>query len=200
MVYKGFKFGLLLQIAIGPMCILVFNTAATHGFMKGMALVLAISLMDALYIFLSGLGIAQLLRKERVRTTVQRLGCLVLVLFGANMAMSALGFSLLPKFALFSKVTNQNLFMQGLLLTASNPLTVLFWGGVFSAQVAAHDYQTHQLVLFAVGCVLSSLVFLTLIALGGSVLTNFLSPRMIQVLNGAVGLILIYFGLKLLKK
>jgi hypothetical protein len=42
MIYKGFKFGMLLQLAIGPMCLMVFNTSATYGFLVALSLVLAI--------------------------------------------------------------------------------------------------------------------------------------------------------------
>lgn len=31
MIFKGLKFGMLLQFAIGPMCLMVFNTSATYG-------------------------------------------------------------------------------------------------------------------------------------------------------------------------
>ena len=65
MIYKGFKFGMLLQLAIGPMCLMVFNTSATYGFLVGLSLVLAISLIDGLYITLSGLGIAAIINKYR---------------------------------------------------------------------------------------------------------------------------------------
>lgn len=39
MIYKGFKFGMLLQLAIGPMCLMVFNTSTTYGFWMGLSLV-----------------------------------------------------------------------------------------------------------------------------------------------------------------
>lgn len=35
-IWQGFKFGLLLQLAIGPMCLLVFNTAAKKLFLERM--------------------------------------------------------------------------------------------------------------------------------------------------------------------
>lgn len=200
MVFKGFKFGMLLQLAIGPMAILVFNTSATHGFMKGLSLVLAISLVDALFILLSGLGITQILSRKNVRVNIKRLGCMILVLFGANMTAGAFGYAFFPEIALFSEVSNQGFFIQGLLLTASNPLTIIFWGGVFSAQITEHHYSKSQLVLFGIGSVLSSLFFLSFIALSATALRTFLAPGLIQALNAAVGVILIYFGWRLLKK
>lgn len=43
----GLKFGMLLQLAIGPMCLLVFNTAKNMGFINALSLVSAIALIDA---------------------------------------------------------------------------------------------------------------------------------------------------------
>lgn len=32
MFLKGFKFGMLLQLAIGPICLFIFQTSITKGF------------------------------------------------------------------------------------------------------------------------------------------------------------------------
>ena len=63
MIYRGFKFGMILQLAVGPMCLMVFNTSATYGFLMGLSLVLAISLIDCLYIILSGFAVAAIINK-----------------------------------------------------------------------------------------------------------------------------------------
>jgi len=156
MIYRGLKFGMILQLAVGPMCLMVFNTSATYGFLVGLSLVLAISLIDAIYIILSGLGIAAIINKEKIKSTIKVLGCIVLVLFGTNTITGVFGFTLLPDIKLFSNSTNQNVFIQGLLLTASNPLTIIFWGGIFSSQVAEYDFSKKQLIFFRFGYILST--------------------------------------------
>jgi threonine/homoserine/homoserine lactone efflux protein len=200
MIYSGFKFGMILQLAVGPMCLMVFNTSTTYGFLVGLSLVLAISLIDGLYIILSGLGIAAIINKEKIKSTIKALGCIVLVLFGANSITGAFNIMLLPDIKLFANATNQNIFIQGLLLTASNPLTIIFWGGVFSTQVAEYGYQKKQLVFFGFGCILSTLFFLSIVSFCGSILSGFLPQIIIKILNVMVGTILIFFGIKLLLK
>ena len=199
-IYKGFKFGMLLQLAIGPMCLMVFNTAMKSGFLIGCSLVLAITLMDGLYIILSAFGVAAILSKNKIKASIKILGCIVLVFFGVNTIAGAFNFLLLPEIALVSYATSQNIFIQGLLLTASNPLTIIFWSGVFSTQVIENKLKEQQLFLFGLGCIASTLLFLTGIAVCGSILKGFLPPIIIQSLNLMVGIILIYFGLKLLGK
>jgi Putative threonine efflux protein len=200
MIYRGFKFGMLLQLAIGPICLMVFNTSTTYGFFMGLSLVLSVTLIDGLYIALSGFGVAVIINKKKIKSIIKILGCIVLVLFGVNTITEVFNLPLLPNLKLFSNVTVQNIFIQGLLLTASNPLTIIFWSGVFSTQVSENDLSKEQLILFGFGCVLSTLLFLTAVAYCGSILSGFFSHIIIQILNVTVGVIMVFYGVKLLFK
>jgi len=196
LIFKGFKFGMLLQLAVGPMCLLVFNTAADGGLAGGLTLMSAIALVDLTFIVLAGLGVGALLERNNVRKAVKLFGSLVLVLFGANMAAEAFGIGLLPNVRLFSAVGG-GLFVTGLLLTASNPLTIIFWSGVFAAQIAENGYDRSQLCLFSLGCVLSTVAFLSLVAVLGTTVGRFLPDSVIKILNICVGCLIVYFGVRL---
>lgn len=200
MLLRGLKFGMLLQLAIGPMCLMVFNTSATYGLLYALSLVAAIALIDTLYITLSCAGVAAILKHMRIKLAVRIAGALVLVLFGANMLAGGLGYALFPQVALFSQPTGQSLFFQGLLLTASNPLTIVFWGGVLSAQVTENGWGKAELFYFSMGCVLATVLFLTSVSLLASVFGRFLPSKAIQILNVFVGGVLIVFGAQLLYK
>lgn len=200
MLLKGLRFGMLLQFAIGPMCLMVFNASTTYGFINGLCLVFAIALIDALYIALSCLGVASMINKEKVKVAVKLIGCLVLVLFGLNAISGVFDLSFLPIITGLSSASSKNLFVQGLLLTASNPLTIIFWSGVFSTQIIENKWNRKQLFLFAVGCVMATIIFLTGIAILGSILSDFLPQVIVKCLNVAVGVFLIFFGIRLLCK
>ena len=45
-IFRGFKFGMILQIAIGPICIFIFQTACKYGFFMGEMGVLDAVLVD----------------------------------------------------------------------------------------------------------------------------------------------------------
>ena len=119
--FNGLKFGLLLQIAVGPMCLMVFNTAKNVGLLVAMSLVLAIALVDAFYITLASIGVSKLLEKK-------------------------------------------------------------------------------ELVVFSIGLVSATLFFLTSVAILGTVLSNFIPEKISNILNIIVGVLIIYFGIKLLIK
>jgi len=196
LILKGLRFGMLLQLAVGPICLMVFHTSTTYGAIYGLHLVLAIALIDALYIALSCVGVAAIIKKGKINEVIKVIGCLVLVLFGVNTIAGVFDLTFMPHIPLFFNVSVENLFVQGLLLTASNPLTIIFWSGMFSAQMVENQWNKKQLFFFASGCIMATIIFLTAVALVGSVLGGFLPQIIMQVMNVAVGIVVVFFGIK----
>ncbi|MBP1745267.1 MAG: hypothetical protein H6Q58_2245, partial [Firmicutes bacterium] len=63
MVFKGFRFGMLLQVAVGPVCLFIFQTAASSGFASAEMGVLGVAIVDALFISAAILGIGALISR-----------------------------------------------------------------------------------------------------------------------------------------
>jgi threonine/homoserine/homoserine lactone efflux protein len=183
MFLKGFQFGMLLQFSIGPVSLFVFRVAGEKGFLAGFLAVLAVALTDGLYILLAGAGVASVMKNPAVQRALKVFGCAVLVLFGLDAIGGAFGRSLLVLPGIFSSAKARDPFLQGDFLTASNPLTILFWGGVFSAAAKEKGLKNKELVFFGLGCVASALVFLSLTAVLGSVLQSFLPEIVINFSN-----------------
>lgn len=65
-IFRGFKFGMILQIAIGPICIFIFQTACKYGFFMGEMGVLAAVLVDIIVgIVLIYFAIKLLIKKDK---------------------------------------------------------------------------------------------------------------------------------------
>ena len=195
---SGLRFGMLLQIAIGPMCLMVFNTAKNAGFGVAMSLVLAVALVDAFYIALASIGVSKLLEKDSVKKVFKVVGALVLILFGLNIILGVFGINLIPGLNL--KPTSSSVFIQGLVMTLSNPLTIAFWGSVLTAKIVEDGLRKRELAVFSIGAVSATLLFLTAVAILGTVLGSFIPEPVSAALNVAVGLLIIYFGVKLFLK
>ncbi len=196
--FEGLRFGMLLQLAIGPMCLMVFNTAQSSGFFPAFSLVLAIALVDAFYIALAALGAGRLLEKERAKKLVPLLGGAVLLLFGLNIALGAFGRSFIPGISV--NASAGSLFLQGLILTLSNPLTVVFWGSVLTAKIVEDGLQSRVLTAFSAGAVSATLLFLTAVALLGTGLKSFIPQTVSAILNVLVGLLVAGFGARMIFK
>ncbi|MDK2980397.1 MAG: hypothetical protein PWQ55_744 [Chloroflexota bacterium] len=202
MLVKGFRFGMLLQIAIGPVCLLILQTAIASGFAIAESGVLAVVLVDTLFIFAAIWGIGALFtRFPRARILLKVFGGLVLILFGLSSIAGLFGLTLIPGLDLSAQSAGGgSFFTTMLLLTLSNPLTILFWAGVFSTKLAEEDFQRNQVYAFGGGAVLSTAVFLSLVSLLGSWMNAYVPPTFISILNGLVGLVLIAFGLRTMFK
>ncbi|GHS90371.1 amino acid transporter [Synergistales bacterium] len=196
MFLDGLRFGLLLQFAVGPICLMVFNAGAL-GFYAGALAALAVTLVDGLYIFLAAIGIAVFLQSARVKRAVRVVGSVVLILFGLDIITGALGFSLLPQIALFNGSETDSVFLKAVLMTASNPLTIIFWGGVFSTNILSKNMNRSQLFLFGVGCASATFIFLNCVAAAGSVVKAFLPKEIMICLNVVVGAVIVFFALKM---
>ncbi len=196
--FNGLKFGLLLQIAIGPMCVMVFNTAKNKGFLIALSLVLAITLVDAFYITLASIGVSQLLKSEKTKVIFKIISSIVLIIFGISIILNTFGINIIPGITL--KPTSTNIFIQGLILTLSNPTTIVLWGSILTTKIVEDKLKEKDLIIFSAGLVSSTLLFLTIIALLGTILSYFISNRISNILNIAVGLLVMFFGIKMILK
>ncbi|HEY9059926.1 MAG TPA: LysE family transporter [Pseudobacteroides sp.] len=199
MVLKGFRFGLILQFAIGPVCIYVFNTATSGGFFPAEAAVLAATLMDAIFVTLAIMGVGSLLEKDRVKKGLKYFGTVVLVYFGVGTILGTFGVKIIPAIAGSSNFYDtSNAFITSFILTASSPLSILFWSGVFATKLSSEGYNKREMKFFGVGAVMATLVFLSVFALIVSLLHPMMNQTVVDVMNVLVGIIIIGFGVKLI--
>ena len=192
--FQGLGFGLILQISVGPVCIAVLHKGVAQGFCHAFAMAWGAALVDALYIFLSMVGVSALLQFEPARMAIGVGGALLLLLFG---------FRYLSAPAKIAQAEHRDesplkSFAYGVVLTLTNPLTILFWAGVLGAMMSTHRFdQPGGVVFFATGCVSATMLFLTGVALSGHLMDRLLNERLALWLNRAVGLFLIGFAIKL---
>ncbi len=194
----GLKFGMILQLAVGPMCLMVFNTAKNVGFLVSLTLVLAIALVDAFYIVLASLGISKILDKPKVKKVFKIIGSLVLIVFGINIILNVFNINIIPGLNL--KPNSSNIFIQGLVLTLSNPITIVFWGSILTTKIIEDNLNKKELAIFSIGLVSSTIIFLTFVSVLGTILSSFIHENISNVLNIVVGILIVFFGVKLIVK
>ncbi len=195
-VLSGFMFGMILQISVGPICFYVFNQALENGFIHSFKALLAVVMVDFFYIILAIIGLGKVLQKKRWRKWIKNIGGVVLIVFAVQLVLNIFNISIIPFFQ-FKNISDSS-FWTGFFLTLSNPLTIVFWSGVFSIKIIEKKYQQKELIIFSTGAIVATLLFLMAIALLGLAFSQFLSPLIIKILNMIVVIILFYFGLKLI--
>lgn len=195
-IIKGFRFGMLLQIAVGPICVFIFNEAVEKGMRNALVGVLAVVIIDALYIMLSIWGISALVEKNK--KLLKYFGAVILIFFGCKTIIDSFDTGVIP-IVNSDDISYLKIFITATTLTASNPLTIIFWSGVFSSKVIEEGFSRKDELKFGCGAILATLVFLTFITIFGQFTQSFLAVQYIAILNRIVGILLIYFGVRLFK-
>lgn len=117
-IWKGFRFGALLQVAVGPVCLFIFQTAASSGFGAAEAAVLAVTLADLFYVTAAILGIGALIeRSSSARNIFKYLGAAVIILFGISSILGSFEIHIIPGFGTLTKTDSESAFIKALLLT-----------------------------------------------------------------------------------
>ncbi|MBU5226809.1 LysE family translocator [Clostridium senegalense] len=200
MFFKGLKFGMLLQLAIGPVCIFILQMASLKGFYIAETGVLGVTIVDGLYIFAAILGIASIIEKRKVKVGLKIFGAIILIIFGLSTVLGQFDINFIPSLSLQGAGNSNSVFLKSIILTASNPLTIVFWAGVFSTKIIEENMKRKDIYIFGIGALMATLSFLTLVAVVGTFTKVFLPAYVIQILNIIVGVLLIYFGVKMALK
>ena len=160
---NGLLFGLMLQLAVGPTCLYLLNISLSNSFITAFYGIIAVILVDAFYIILAILGISKFLNNTRIKL-FKVFGGLILIIFALTMILSYFNLNIIPKFHPDGIISQNNVFFSAALLTLSNPLTIIFWSGIFTSKIIGNNYSTHDLILFSTGCLTATLLFLSLVS------------------------------------
>lgn len=196
---EGFKFGMLLQIAVGPVCMYIFSLGTSGNFLKAHLGVWGVVLADGIYIVLAIMGLSSFIKSAEVQKKFNILGSLIIIYFGLELVLGYFGFSIVPKINIFGNIKSDLPFLKALILTAANPMSILFWMGIFSTKISDKVSSKKETFSFALGALLATLIFLNFVAFLGSLTNDFLPKNTLNILNLVVGAVLIYFGIKKLK-
>lgn len=192
----GFKFGLMLQIAVGPVCFFIFQVAVSNGFLSAIAGTFGVTIIDGLYILLAIFGIGKLIEKNHnMQKFLKYFGSFILIVFGLYILYGSIHSQSLSQNSI-TEFVNKTPFISAILLTLSNPLTIVFWTGVFAAKTAQNNMKIREVSLFGIGSLIATLIFLSLISVLGCFTKTFVNDNLIMFLNIIIGFVLIFFGVR----
>jgi threonine/homoserine/homoserine lactone efflux protein len=197
-LFNGLLTGLTLQLAIGPVFFFIVNLTLQKTIVDGLAGVLAVTLVDYIYITLSIIGIGKLLKNKKIKRMFGFISSLVLMMFGFVIIRGVIG----TTFNSITVVASNTLtsFTSVFAMTISSPMTIVFFTSLFTAKAIEYSYSRNELVLFGLGTGLATFLFMGLSVILFSLIRGIIPTVLIQILNGVVGCLLIgYGGLRLWK-
>lgn len=186
--------GLSLAAPIVPVNAAQINIGIRYGFLQAWLVGLGAMAADALFMVMIYFGAAHLLDISFVKSFLWTFGCFVLIYTGIESMKHAGKINAHDR---KQQVTGSKSFLNGFILTLSNPLSILFWLGIYGSILAktAETYDTGHLLLYSSGIFLGLLLWDIFMAAAASSFNKFMNERVLKFISQFAGLVLIGFGI-----
>lgn len=194
--------GLSLSAPIGPINAAQLDRGIKKGFWHSWLFGLGAVLADILYMVLVYLGVVHFLSTPFMQTFLWLFGAFVLIYTGIESLINAGKVNISTKKKDESLIAN---LFSGFIMSLSNPMTILFWLGIYGSVLVktASDHGKSDLFWFSTAIIIGVLIWDLTMAGVSSIFRKLLSTRAITLISVLSGLSLIifgiYFGIRALK-
>jgi threonine/homoserine/homoserine lactone efflux protein len=194
---KGFTFGLLLSLSVGPVLFSIIKQSLNNGHRGGFAFIFGVSASDITLVLVSNV-FTELFNSLKVyKTEIGVAGCFFLVslgtyfLFFKKVKVNEEGKQVFK----FSKRDYAKIFFSGYIMNTLNPAVFIFW---ITTSTAVIIHTVNERIIIFTTCLVWMLgadIFKVLLA---GKIRNRLTPHNIHIINRINGIILIVFGFALI--
>lgn len=186
--------GVSLAAPIGPINAAQIEKGIRSGFMHSWLVGVGAVLADGIYMLVVYIGVVQFLESSFIQTFLWLFGFFVLTYTGIESLLNA------GKIHLRNQRGGEPLIkslLSGFFMSISNPLTILFWLGIYGSVLAkaAASYESGILILYSSAIFVGLLLWDILMAGVASSFRTFLTSKWIVFISIVSGVSLIGFGL-----
>jgi threonine/homoserine/homoserine lactone efflux protein len=187
--------GLSLSAPIGPINAAQLDKGLKRGFMHAWVVGLGAVCADIIYMLLVYFGMIHLLDAPFIKAFLWLFGFFVLVYTGIESIMNSEEVT-----SLETREVGESLFKSftsGFLMSLFNPLSILFWLGIYGSILAkmTSEYSMDQLLVYSGAIVFGILLWDVLMAGASSIFRKILTNRLLKIISISSGLSLVGFGL-----
>lgn len=185
--------GLSLSAPVGPVNAAQLDKGIKKGFWHAWLFGIGAVLADILYMVLVYLGVVHFLNTPFMQTFLWLFGAFVLIYSGLESILNANKVTV-------SQASNEDTLWRsmfsGFLMSVSNPMTILFWLGIYGSILVktAADNGSGQLFLYSVAVITGVVVWDLFMAALGSIFRHYLSNKALSLISILSGVSLIVFG------
>jgi len=196
LIFLSYVFlGLSLAAPIGPINAAQLDRGIKSGFFHSWMVGVGAMLADMVYMMAVYMGIVHFLEIPIIKSFLWLFGFFVLIYTGFECIIGAGKINSGTRSS--KKEALSKSFFSGFFMSLSNPLTILFWLGIYGSVLAktAHTYNTSQLLLFSSAIFTGIMIWDFSMALLASTFRKLLTANLLAMISIASGLSLIGFGL-----
>ncbi|MFJ8235778.1 LysE family transporter [Ureibacillus sp. NPDC094379] len=194
-VFLGYVLlGISLAAPIGPVNAAQLTKGIYGGFWHAWLVGLGAMLADAILMLIVYLGVFHFLETPFMQTLLWSFGCFVLIYTGVDSILSARK-KVEMKFIKGNSLRKS--FLYGFILSITNPLSLLFWLGIFGSVLAktVSTYDLNHIIFYSGAIFVGLFVWDITMATIASTFRRILTSKLLVVISILSGLSLIGFGL-----
>lgn len=190
-----FFLGVSLATPIGPVKATLLNTGIKNGFFHAWFFGLGAVVTDILYMIMVYFGVGHFIEIPFIKTLLWSFGFFVLMYTGIENLLTIHSIEMDSKFGKVVRLRHS--LLSGFLMALLNPLTILFWLGIYGSVLVggAGTLTGVEIILYSIFILLGiSLVdFIMATISGGS--RKMLSPSFLKIISVISSLSMIGFGI-----
>ncbi|SEG17262.1 LysE family translocator [Algoriphagus boritolerans] len=197
-ILEGIGMGLVLSLMVGPVFFTLITASMEQGFRYALVLALGILTSDLIYVAITFLGVSFLTESPTIEKVLGYAGGAILVGFGIsfwrkeNLSRPNSGGIPLPK------AKKRTAFIKGFGVNGINPFVMLFWISIASMLNLKSTWGQLDVFFYYFGLLLTVFGTDLVKAFVAGKLAHLMTTQLRMVLNKGVGLMVCYFGLKMI--
>lgn len=194
---EGMILGFTLAIMLGPAMFSLIQTSIHRGLYRGILLAGGIFLSDLALVVLCYLGAVQVIGNDRNYLMFGIIGGLVLVVFGVVTFLRKVQITDDNNLISVRMPGPVTYIFKGFFLNFANPFVWIFWVSVMVTVSTGYTTDSWSIKTFFAGSLLTILFTDIMKVIIANKLKRYLKPRILIMINHAVGILLVLFGIYL---
>lgn len=193
-IFTYFFLGISLAAPIGPVKATLLNTGIKNGFFHAWLFALGALATDIMYMLMVYFGVVQFIDSPLMKTILWSFGCFVLTYTGVENLLTLNKIKNSLKFV--KTIRFRHSLLSGFFMALLNPLTILFWLGIYGSILAGSDTLTGiQIVIYSLAILIGISLVDFIMAFISSEARRFLTTRLLKSISILSSIAMIGFGI-----
>ena len=190
-----FLLGISLAAPIGPVKATLLNLGIKNGFFHAWFFSLGAIATDLTYMFLVYIGIGRFIEYPFIQSILWSFGCFVLLYTGIENLLTMHKVKLDSNFKRMIRL--RHAFLSGFLIALLNPLTILFWLGIYGSVLlgGSNKLNDFQIGMYSISILLGILLVDFIMASISSGSRKLLSKKFLNTVSAVSSISMIGFGI-----
>jgi threonine/homoserine/homoserine lactone efflux protein len=197
-ILEGIGMGLLLSLMVGPVFFTLITASMEQGFRYAFILALGILVSDLIYVAITFFGVSYLTESPIIEKGLGYVGGGILVGFGISFWRKKQTARPNSGGIPFPKAKKRTAFAKGFGINGINPFVMLFWISIASMITLKTTWNNSDVISYYFGLLITVFGTDLLKAFIAGKLSHLMTPKLRMILNRGVGVLVCYFGLKMI--